>query len=294
MKKRHGFTLVELIVVIAITGVIAGIFAMLLGPTLQNYLAVGRRANLTHLADTALRRMVAEIHTAVPNSLRLLPDPASGSICLEMVPSSDGGRFRIAPDSDWDQANPGYPSMPLYMNQPGSGFDVLTPFINPPNNGDFVVIGNQNTNDVYSGADRAVIKSVGSPPGTGTHPPLGLSRITLSAPTQFPYGYEGGRFYVVPQTLRDVTYECQGAGKDSDGSGTGTLTRVVNYNFNPAQVCPIPGGALVATHVAACNFVYNPSQGATQQSGFAQLQLTLSDHGETVTLTVGSQVENLP
>ena len=73
MNKEHGFTLVELVIVIMVTGIIAGIFAMQFGPALQNYLAVGRRANLTHLADTALQRMVNEIHTAVPNSLRLLP-----------------------------------------------------------------------------------------------------------------------------------------------------------------------------------------------------------------------------
>jgi MSHA biogenesis protein MshO len=294
MNKQRGFTLVELVIVIMVTGIIAAIFAMQYGPALQNYLAVGRRANLTHLADTALRRMVTEIHTAVPNSLRYLPPQTPGGpSCLEMVPSSDGGRFRTAGDAQWDQSNPGNKSMPLDPSQATQGFDVLTPFNTTPVRGDSVVIGNQNTADVYTGASRGLVDSVGTLPDA-----IGRSRIILQAATQFPYGYEGGRFYIVPKDLKAVTYMCA---KGADG--TLALTRVVGYGFNAVQACPpVPDNdgnksvkrAIVATKVESCNFAYDPSQGATAQSGFAQLQLKLSDNGESVTLTVGSQVENLP
>ena len=296
MNKERGFTLVELVIVIMVTGIIAGIFAMQFGPALQNYLAVGRRANLTHLADTALRRMVTEIHTAVPNSLRLLPaQSANGASCLEMVPSSDGGRFRTAADTQWDPTNPGDPSKWVDLTQPTSVFDVLTPFTTPPVQGDWVVIGNQNTADVYTGLSRGQVESVTTPPAA-----LGQSRITLKSSKQFPYGYEGGRFYIVPKDLQAVTYMCSAKAQD----GSRTLTRIVGYDFNPTQTCPVtsgtgaivPGGksAIVSTRVSNCNFAYDPSQGATAQGGFAQLQLTLTDNGETVTLTVGSQVENMP
>ncbi|MGO4474641.1 type II secretion system protein [Massilia sp. 2TAF26] len=296
MNKERGFTLVELVIVIMVTGIIAGIFAMQFGPALQNYLAVGRRANLTHMADTALRRMVAEIHTAVPNSLRLLPaQSANGASCLEMVPSSDGGRFRTAADTQWDQDNPGNPSKWLDLTQPSVAFDVLTLFTTTPVQGDWVVIGNQNTADVYTGVSRGQVESVTTPPAK-----LGTSRITLQAAKQFPYGYEGGRFYIVPNTLQAVTYMCSAPAQD----GSRTLTRIVGYGFSGTQSCPVttgsdaiyPGGksSIVSTKVGNCNFAYDPSQGATAQSGFAQLQLTLTDNGETVTLTVGSQVENMP
>lgn len=288
MNKERGFTLVELVVVIMVTGIIAGIFAMQFGPALQNYLAVGRRANLTHMADTALRRMVTEIHTAVPNSLRLLPaQSANGASCLEMVPSSSGGRFRTAADTKWDQDNPGNPSKWLDLTQPAAAFDVLTLFTTTPVQGDWVVIGNQNTADVYTGASRGLVDSVSTPPAS-----LGQSRITLQAAKQFPYGYEGGRFYIVPKGLQAVTYMCGAKAQD----GSRTLTRIVGYGFNDTQTCPVIGGksAVVSTKVGNCNFAYDPSQGATAQSGFAQLQLTLTDNGETVTLTVGSQVENMP
>ena len=67
----------------------------------------------------------------------------------------------------------------------------------------------------------------------------------------------------------------------------------VNFysTFTPAR-CGT--GAIVATNVAACAFLYTPNQGATQQSGFLQAQLTLSDGTESVTLIHGVHVENSP
>ena len=220
MKNERGFTLVELIVVIVVTGIIAAIFAMQIGPALQNYLAVGRRANLTHMADTALRRMVTEIHGAVPNSLRLMQSANATSTCLEMVPSSGGGRFRTAADSQWDQANSANPSRPLDVNVPVTVFDVLTAFTNQPNQNDFVVIGNQNTANVYDGTSRGIVDSVVALPASSNGSPTpGNSRVTLKTQKQFPYGYEGGRFYIVPNSLQAVSYVCDSAGLDGTAPG---------------------------------------------------------------------------
>jgi MSHA biogenesis protein MshO len=57
----------------------------------------------------------------------------------------------------------------------------------------------------------------------------------------------------------------------------------------------VPADApVLASKVAACAFVYSPNHGATQQSGFVQLQLTLADGGESVALTLGAHVSNVP
>ena len=282
--RRSGFTLIELIVVMVVTGIIAGTVVVFFRPAFNSYVAVGRRARLTDMADTALRKMSRDIRLAVPNSIR-----SPGSQCFELVPTSDGGRYRMGPDT----AVPGG----AWFDGTAAVFalDVLTPFSSTPAAGDWLVIDNQNTNDVYAGTNRAAILSVAAPPD----PNLGYSRITLQAATQFPGGYIGGRFVLVPNAQQAVFYVCAGAGVDAEGSGTGTLYRFANYGFNAATpaVCPAPvlgATPVLATKVKSCRFDYSPNQGATQQSGFVWMTLEIAEQNETIVMVHGTHVDNVP
>ncbi|MGG7605249.1 PulJ/GspJ family protein [Massilia sp. BKSP1R2A-1] len=282
MRKQAGFTLVELVIVMVLTGIIAGVLATQLGPTIQSYLAVERRAALTDQADTSLRRIATEIRSAVPNSLRL-----HSSECLELVPTIDGGRLRTGPDI----AKPASPGAFLDQFESKAAFDVLTRFTNPVGKGDLVVIGNQNTTDLYDGTNVAVIDTV-SQTGDST----GEHRITLTAARTIPQGYDSGRFVVVPAGWRSVRYACVNPGKDAQDNGSGTLYRVTSNALALGAGCPAPANTapIVATNVEACSFEYSPNQGATQESGFAQLRLTLRARGESVSLTLGAHVDNVP
>jgi MSHA biogenesis protein MshO len=288
-RWQRGFTLIELIVVMVVTGIIAGTIVVFFRPAVNSYVAVGRRARLTDMADTALRRMTRDIRLAVPNSIR-----SPNSQCFELVPTEAGGRYRMGPDTVWDSANPATPSAYFDGTTAVSALDVLSPLSTTPAPGDWLVIDNQNTNDVYAGTDRAAIQSVGSPPD----PSLGYSRITLQAATQFPSGYNGGRFVVVPNTQNAVFYVCAGTGVNASGSGTGILYRFSNYGYNAATpaVCPTPVGTtpIVASEVASCSFVYSPTQGETQQSGFVWMNLQIAEQGENVALVHGAHVDNVP
>lgn len=282
--NQRGFSLVELIVVMVLIGAIGGIIALQIKPTLQGYLAVGKRAALTDQADSALRRIVTEVRSAVPNSLRL-----GDSRCLELVPSSDGGRYRSGPDVDPTRVGEAF----LDFDAPTNTFDVLTTFMAAPAPGDLIVIGNQNNADVYQGITGPNVRTIGAVTAPAANW-MGEHRITLLAPEQvsIPNGYTGGRFVVVPGG-QAVSYICtQGL---NDGTGTGQLMRVVRP-IALGQVCNgIPANASVlASKVERCEITYSPNQGATQQSGFMQMQLTLTDGGESVSLTIGAHVNNVP
>lgn len=268
--KTRGFTLVELVMVIMITGIIAASVTIFLKPAIESYFDTRRRADLTDMADTALRRMGQDIRRAVPNSIRL-----TGTTCFELVPTTTGGRYRMATDT----VTAG--SAVLDTSTTVTTFDVLSPMTTIPNANDWVVINNQNGGDVYANTNRAQISAVATPPPVAT----GIHRITLTAATQFSPGYDGGRFVVVSNTDQMVTYSCVG----------GTLFRTVsNFAAVAGGSCGAAGGAVVATDVAGCTFVYAPNQGATQQSGFVWMRLELSRQGESIILTHGAHVDNVP
>jgi MSHA biogenesis protein MshO len=275
IKPQRGFSLVELIVVIVLIGILGGIFAMQVLPAMRAYLAVGQRAALTGQADTALRRIVADVRRAVPNSLRV-----SGSLCLELVPSSDGGRYRTDQDYSTATASGDF----LDETTKKTSFDVLTKWNKQPSENDRIVIGNQNASDVHGGENVGTVQSA-----VLSSTPVAAYRITLKdTGVRTPDNYTGARFSVVPGAEQTVAYVCD--------ISAGTLRRVTYPSLSPAPRCTAPSGnaALVATGVTACNFVYAANQGATQQSGFVQLQLTLSRKGESVPLTLGAHVDNTP
>ena len=98
MTTRHqlrGFTLVEMIVVIVITGIIGGIVAIFLRTPVQGYVDSARRAELTDIADTAMRRISRDLHMALPNSVRITGTCSGSTTCyLEFIPTTGGGRYR--------------------------------------------------------------------------------------------------------------------------------------------------------------------------------------------------------
>jgi len=287
--RQEGFTLVELIVVMVVTGILATGLVVFFRPAMTSYISVLNRAELTDRADTAMRIMLRDIRLAVPNSFR-----QPGDQCFETIPTSDGGRYRSARDTTNNL------SEPVDTSTTTTVFDVVSPFVNVPANGDWIVVANQNTADVYAGTNRQAISSVSTPPAMAPAPELGRHRITLAAPLQFPMGYDNNRFVVVPNSQRAVLYACIGATgiNASSGNGKGTLYRFANYGFPATRTsCPNSPDStahIVATGVSSCAFTLDPNPGAIQGAGYVELKLQLTKNNESVDLLFGAHTDNLP
>ena len=220
-RNSQGVTLVELIVVIAITSIIGAMVAIFIRRPIEGYADASRRAALTDEADTALRRMTRDLRLALPNSVRVLTNGAGTFI--EYIETTGGGRYRAEVDS-------GGLGNTLDFSAADTTFDVLGPV---PALGNHIVVYNLynagTTSNAYFGDNRAVFSAAAG------------STITIAAVTSlpFPEPSPAKRFHVVSGP---VTYGCTG----------GQLIRYSGYNYSTAQVAPPAGAtttAVLATHV---------------------------------------------
>ncbi len=255
-----GFTFVEMVMVIAVMGILGSMVAVFIPGPMQNYLVATRRAELADTANTALLRIAREVRAAVPNSLRVTT--ASGRFYLEFLPMSDAGRYRTGGGDALD-----------FTSGSDTSFDVLGPPVNAAA-GQFLVVYNLGTDD-KSNAYRSNSNRRGIPSGNSGNP----KKIDFTATgNPLPLESPDKRFFVADPP---VTYVCDPA--------AGTVRRYSGYAIQEAQpadvgAAPLSGATvrLLADHVSDCRFIYDldPSQRLSQLT----LRMQLSLAGETVSL----------
>jgi len=295
-KSQAAFSLIELVIVIVITGILATSVATIITRPIQGFIDLSRRATLVYSAESALRRMQRDIRRALPNSIRV----AGGGTAIEVINTIEGARYRAAP-------LPGDPDIDRYLqfNTTDSSFDILGNFsaatlANP--NINHVAINNIGSVDA-GGAAVAGANAYGDVDaisGTNVITPAGYAITLDGAPAnednitindgggggfRFTYQSDNKRVYLVDTA---ISYVCSG----------NQLIRYTDYAFtnNPTQDVPPVGGtsALLADSIGNCNFSYDA--GSPSRSGLMTLDLSVTDAatGETVRLLHQVHVDNTP
>jgi MSHA biogenesis protein MshO len=252
----HGFTLVELVVSIALIGILAVAAAPLLRLPLAAWMDATRRAGLSNELDTVQSKLADDLQRALPFSVRIRS--VGNRHLLEMLEVRAVGRFRggasgvaarfcTPPPPSCTAANAD--ALEAACNETCftslGALDGDTP---QPN--DWVVTGASSAiglaGDPYFGGN------VGVAGGVKTR----LVSMAAATPTADTNGFRiaahqfntlspNKRFYVVSTP---VTWDCNPA--------TGQLTRRWGYAINATQPVNIVGGnaAPLATRVSFCEF----------------------------------------
>lgn len=270
-NREKGFTLIEAVMVIVITGVLAAIVAVFIKQPVDAYFDSARRAALTDEADTAMRRMARDIHKALPNSIR---NPSNQ--CIEFIPTKVGGRYRAALNAssngdilDFTVADSSFDmfglNSSLSIDQRIAANDIITVFN----------LGNTGAN-AYAGDNTSTVTAITEPGSLANE-----TKISIGAKL-FPFASSSNRFQVISSNETIVSFICSG----------GILYRNTNYAYNASCPAPTPGTTpILAQHNVTCNFVYANSN---PRNALAQMTITLTDSGETISLYQEAHINNSP
>ena len=273
-QRNHGFTLVELIMVIVLMGVIGGMVSVFIKGPIDAYISSGLRAALTDVADTTARRMARDIHRALPNSIR-----TNGTTCLEFIPTRTGGRYR----ADGTGA--------LTFSSAVTGFNML---------GDYTSFAGATlpADQTIAATDLVVVYNLGPGTGSDAYAAENYSSVTSVGPVaanetpiniaskQFPLASGSSRFHVVPGDEKLVSYVCSGT----------NLYRTVGSTLSTTLSCSTTGASVIASNVncGGTSFAYSGSD--LMRNALVTMVLSIQDSSttETVNLQHEVHVDNTP
>ena len=291
VRAQAGFTLVELLIVIVISGALSIVVMQFITAPIDTYVDQSRRARLVDSAQSVMQRLAYDVRMAVPNSIRV----GCGGACVEMMRAVSGGRYRQSPPGD---------VLSFIPADADTRFEVMG---NLNHIGDIVTSANPNAcangsasclvvyntgfsgTDLWNGDNAATVTAVNA--GTPLTIDFDNSRFS-SGQTAFPAQSPGQRFYI---TGTPVSFICD--------PGPGSVRRYWGYTPNAdhtdvdshAELLALANPAeqaLMANNVTACQFQYSP--GTPTRNAVLSLRMSVAEAGEVVTLMEQISVSNLP
>ena len=170
MRRQRGFNLIELVVIIVVIGVLMAGTAAYITNSVTAYNAVARRDQLTSLGRVTIERIVRDLRTALPNSVRVANN------CIEFLPILSGSTYLTLPvDTTASSFTAADFTLPTYS---GTAYVVVYPY---------------NQTALYTQSNPGPIIAFISKSGSPT------STITLAGSYRFAHHAPHRRFFVVNQ-----------------------------------------------------------------------------------------------
>lgn len=277
--RAAGFTLIELIVVIVLTAIVASFMVLFLDAPMQSYFAQTRRSDLVDSANRISRAVTADVRTALPNSLRVNP----AGTALELLATTGVARYYGQGDKN------GAAGEELTIGTAVASFGTLDSFTTQAlsySGSYYVSVGNLGTAtyDAYNSA-TGVMTSLGTitvSPNPKT-PPYVPQENWVQLAGSFAFQSAGGppsvhKAYLVSGP---VSYVCN---PNPANPSAGTVIRYSGYAVSTAQPVPPAGGAsaFIAHDVLACKIALVAAPGSYAFGQLAILSVTLASNGETL------------
>jgi len=278
-KRQPGFSLVELVIVIVISGILAVVVAPIVMKPFIAYEDTSRRVTLVDAAEAAMDQIARDVRDAIPNTLR-----TNGSV-VEIMPIRGGGRYRFVDKS----AEPGSALNPSAADDM---FFMLGNMASLPT-GARVVVYNTNASQFYNAATAGGFGIITPVATTVSLTDTGNEdTFSLSSPFRFDLvgtGSPARRFYIATSP---VTYHCDIASSNIRRYEDYSTSISQPVNRNSAPLSSANSNGLLVDNVSGCSFSYSP--GSNSRAGLLIMELTLTLDGESINLLHQIHMENAP
>lgn len=280
--RQRGFTLIELVMVIVLLGIMAGVLTPFILKAMEAYTASRARADLVAKGRLAMERIAREVRRAVPNSLSVV-DSGNG---IEFAHSCGGGRYVEQFDSYGSAFSRNNYRFKTNANRSFLyvvGNNAMTGLASDCAATDTLVIANYSPADLQGGDTRVTLAGIADTTLASDGTDYG-QLLTYSGGHQFLTASPGKHFSIADKVIEVGRLSSDATLRWHSVTGFGDYDLGADWSGSDP---------VLVNGVSSVNFAY--TAGSVASNGILRIDMQLSANGgETIRLYHEVQIRNAP